>query len=154
MPPSQRGFSGDRVARVVLRKPLTARRAGWSIGAFTTVVTVVAGVTVWLLDNDEFPTLGGALWWAVQTVTTVGYGDIVPEDTLGRAVASLVMITGIGFLTVVTATVTAAFVDAARQRRRPEALDPKGPRMEELVARLERIEKAIQDLSASRGRGS
>ena len=44
-----------------------------------------------ILDPHDFPTIGLALWWAVMTVTTVGYGDIVPTTTAGRFVASMLV---------------------------------------------------------------
>ena len=56
------------------------------------------------------------MWWAVQTVTTVGYGDARPRrPTLGQILAAVVMLLGIGFVTVITASITGAFV--ARSRR-------------------------------------
>ena len=55
------------------------------------------------------------MWWAVQTVTTVGYGDHVPETDAGQILAAAVMLLGIGFITVITASITGAFV--ARSRR-------------------------------------
>ena len=62
----------------------------------TTVMTVGAGLLMTLTDNDTFPTLGSGLWWGVQTVTTVGYGDHVPESAGGRILAALVMLLGSG----------------------------------------------------------
>ena len=47
-------------------------------------------------DAREFPNIGDGLWWAVQTVTTVGYGDRVPTSPGGRLIAALVMLVGIG----------------------------------------------------------
>ena len=69
-------------------------------------------------DKKTFPNIGDGLWWAIQTVTTVGYGDLVPTSTAGRFVAALVMVVGIGFLTVVTAAITSAFIESARRRLR------------------------------------
>ena len=51
-----------------------------------------------VVDRNSFPTVGAGLWWAAQTVTTVGYGDHVPESVAGQLVAVLVMLFGIGFL--------------------------------------------------------
>ena len=58
--------------------PPTARRAGQLIAVVTVAVAVVGGSAIALLDRDEFPTLGSGMWWSLQTVTTVGYGDHVP----------------------------------------------------------------------------
>ena len=68
-----------------------------------------------VVDRDNFPSIGPALWWAVQTVTTVGYGDDVPTTVGGRLLATLVMLLGIGFLTVITAAITSTFVSRSRR---------------------------------------
>ena len=83
------------------------------------------------------------MWWSLQTITTVGYGDHVPEDTVGQIVAGLVMVTGIGFISVVTASISAAFVESARKRRGRDADDV-------VLERLERIERALEELKAKR----
>ena len=129
-------------ARVQIAPP-TARRAGWLIAAVTVLVALAGGLAITLLDRDEFPTLGSGMWWSVQTITTVGYGDHVPEDTIGQVVASLVMVTGIGFISVVTASISAAFVEQARKRRGRDTDDI-------VLERLERIERALEELKAKR----
>jgi len=116
---SATGRQPPAVVRRLKHRPLTARRAGVAIGLTTVAVTLAGAVLVWLLDRDEFASLGVSLWWAVQTVTTVGYGDVTPRDTTGRLIGAVVMLAGIGFVTVVTATITAAFVESARRRIGP-----------------------------------
>ncbi|MDO8107196.1 ion channel [Isoptericola sp. b441] len=80
--------------------------------------------------------IGDALWWALATVTTVGYGDLYPVTTPGRIVASALMIVGISVLGVVTASVAAWFVDMAESARKgadeeggshPEVPEPQSP---------------------------
>ena len=83
----------------------------------TVVLTIVSGVAVWLIDRRDFPTLGEALWWAVVTLATVGYGDIVPTSTWGRVVGSVVIVFGVTFLALLTATVTSYFVSADQEQR-------------------------------------
>lgn len=83
----------------------------------TALLTVVAGLVIRITDPHEIHSYGEGLWWAIQTVTTVGYGDVVPQSVLGRLMAALIMITGIAFLTVTTAAVTNIFIERARQRR-------------------------------------
>jgi voltage-gated potassium channel len=135
----------QRAARLLLSGPLTARRAGSAIAVVTVVVTIASAAGMRLVDANEFPSFGRSLWWAVQTVTTVGYGDAVPTSVAGRLLAALVMVTGIAFVTVVTAAITAAFVESARSRlrgaRSDEALEA---RLDEIATRLERIESALE----------
>jgi voltage-gated potassium channel len=128
---------------LLLDRPLTARRAGRAIAVVTVVVTVLSGVAMWFVDRDEFPNVWLGLWWAVQTVTTVGYGDIVPSSVGGRLIAAFVMVSGIGFLTVVTATITAVFVESARQRIGERSEGAMQERLDEIAGRLERIERAL-----------
>jgi len=115
------------------------RRAALLIAATTILTTFAGGIAIRLLDHKEFPTIGSGLWWSVQTVTTVGYGDHVPSTTEGQIVGAMIMIAGIGFLTVFTATITAAFVEGARQRL------GRGQN-EEILKRLDRIEKHLERL--------
>jgi voltage-gated potassium channel len=127
----------------LLSRPLTARRAAAIIALFTLSLTLLAATFAFLLDRDDFPNLGISIWWALQTVTTVGYGDFVPHNTEGRIIGSLVMLGGISFIAVVTASIAAALVEAARRRAgaRPED-HPLAPQLEEISARLQRLEEA------------
>jgi voltage-gated potassium channel len=127
----------------LLSRTITVRRAAEWIAGATILLTVAGAVAIWLLDHKEFPTIGSGLWWSVQTMTTVGYGDHVPTTAEGQLIGALIMVGGIGFLTVVTATVTAAFVEGARARLR-QGHD------EEILARLERIEKRLEELNRTR----
>ena len=103
-----------RLDRAVARAT-TPRGAAIVIASATTMITIVAGLLVTVLERDTYPSIGTGLWWAAQTVTTVGYGDNVPTSSAGRLVAVLVMFVGIGFLTVVTAAITSTFVAQARR---------------------------------------
>jgi voltage-gated potassium channel len=137
--------AGSRYFRFVLRKELTPLRAGWAIGVASFFVTIVCGVVIRLVDPSDFDNVWVGMWWAVQTVTTVGYGDIVPTDVAGRVIAALLMLAGIGVLSVVTAVITAAFLETARRRMG----DDPGHRevmakLDELDARLDSIESATR----------
>ena len=58
-----------------------------------TVATVLAGsAVIWLFDRRDFPDYGTALWFSLQTVTTVGYGDVTPSDIVGRLATAAVML--------------------------------------------------------------
>lgn len=111
---------------------MTPIRAMRLIAAATLFVTVVSGVAMRIVDGKEFPTVGLGLWWAAQTVTSVGYGDVVPHETAGRLLALLVMFNAIAFLTVVTGAVTATLLDA-RSRHSSRELDGRLDRLEQVL---------------------
>ncbi len=78
------------------------------------------GVSAYLFEhahNAGFATISDSLWWAIVTITTVGYGDIVPQSAGGRIVAVLAMVFGIAVYSLVIANVT-RFVENAGQRKR------------------------------------
>ena len=135
--PSDRGLLG-LVERSLLKRPLTARRAARIIAGVSVAMTVAAGIAVWLVDHEEFGSLNDGLWWALQTLTTVGYGDIVPENTTGRLIGAVLMLNGIALITVITAAVTAMLIEQVRRR---------APASEErLLAKLEQIETRLADM--------
>jgi voltage-gated potassium channel len=94
-------------------------------------------------DEKTFPTVGDGLWWAIQTVTTVGYGDLVPSSTAGRLVAALVMVLGIGFLTVITAAITSTFIESAKRRLQGTETDALSAKLDQIGERLEVIEASL-----------
>jgi voltage-gated potassium channel len=131
-----------RAVKMLTRKPLTVARATQLIVIVTLIVTVGGGVAIWLLDHKEFSDLGTSLWWAVQTVTTVGYGDVVPHATVGRVIGTLVMLTGIGFIAVMTAAVTASLIEQARRRQSASDHDS-SLQLDRIETRLGAIESAL-----------
>lgn len=128
----------------LIERAANPRKAAVVIATVTTAITVLSGLLMTVVDHDTFPSIGLGMWWAVQTVTTVGYGDAVPVSDLGRILAAVVMLLGIGFVTVITASITGAFV--ARSRREQHLEDPERPASQDLqqvIERLERIEAAL-----------
>ena len=129
-------------ARLMLRESLTARRAAAIIAGFTVLITVAGGILERVFDHQEFHTIGKGLWFALQTVTTVGYGDVTPKHSDGRFIAAVVMLTGIGFLAVITASVTASLIENSRRRFAATERDM-GRQLDEVTERLGRIEAAL-----------
>jgi voltage-gated potassium channel len=130
--------------RALLAEPLTLRRAGQVIAATSLLLTLAGGVLVWLFDRKGIGSLGDGMWWAMQTVTTVGYGDVVPHGTVGRLIGAVLMLNGIALITVITAIVTATLVEQARKRRGG------GPESE-IAAALERIEARLDEIDSRIG---
>ena len=132
-----------RLDRAVARAT-TPRGATIVIAAASTVITVGAGLLMTIVDGDTFPSIGSGLWWSVQTVTTVGYGDNVPTNVAGRLVAVLVMLVALAFLTVITASITSTFVSRARGGGTPSGAETAtAEQIRRLDGRLERIEAAL-----------
>jgi voltage-gated potassium channel len=129
--------------RMLLRRELTVGRAAQLIVSFTIAMTLIGGVAIHFADTPNFPDIGDGLWWSVQTVTTVGYGDHVPTNAVGRVVASVVMLVGIGFLTVVTATITSAFIESTRRRLEGVELKTLDAKLDSIAARLDAIEAGM-----------
>jgi voltage-gated potassium channel len=140
-----------RMVRVLSRQPLTVGRAARIIAFATVLVTIVAGIVIHFTDSEKFPDIWEGLWWAIQTVTTVGYGDVVPRSTAGRLVATLVMLFGIGFLTVITASIASTFIEQARRHIRGSTYDELSTQLDQISARLDGIEAAVRDSGARHG---
>jgi voltage-gated potassium channel len=161
MSPNERARDQGRVFPLIrgamIGNTLTARRAAAVISVVTVVLTVASGVAVWLVDEQSISGLGDGLWWAVQTLTTVGYGDVVPESTVGRLVATVAMLNGIAFLTVITAAVTATLIDQMRSRHTRQEDDGQAPdpaivgALDDIGSRLEAIEAALSATRRDRG---
>lgn len=139
--------------RAILRfraNPASARYAIAVITSVTISVVLVGALAMWVFDHDNYPSYGEAVWFTLQTVTTVGYGDMTPTSVIGRSVAGFVMLAGIVLITVVTAAVTSFFVEAARIRmaksqaeaaaHEPNPFSRIEKSLEEIAERLERLE--------------
>ena len=128
----------------VLARAATPRGAGIVISeSATTAITLGAAILMTVVDHDNFPSIGSGLWWAVQTVTTVGYGDDVPTTVAGQFIAALVMLLGIGFLTVITAAITSTFVSRSRSRELGATAGDTSTEHRLMQEQLDRIEAAL-----------
>jgi voltage-gated potassium channel len=129
------------------REPPSVRNAAGVIVIATTVVVVGAGVLITLIDHDEYPTVGVGLWWALQTVTTVGYGDVAPKHVSGRLVGAAVMLEGIAFIAIITAVITSTFV--ARATRESDAARAEGELSDRafMERRFDELERKLEALA-------
>jgi voltage-gated potassium channel len=136
------------VRKMVLRKaermvtgPVSIRAAASVIVTATAFVVVIGAVAMRVLDPKEFPSIWLSLWWSVQTATTVGYGDVAPHKVAGRIVGTVVMLQGIAFLAVTTASITSVFV--ARAQRQLRAGDEG---WQEVLTRLDALDRRLDSL--------
>jgi voltage-gated potassium channel len=118
---------------------LTIARAVLLIAAVAIALTVIGSVLVRAIEPDKFSTEGDAAWWALQTVSTVGYGDIVPETSGGRTVGGVLMLLGVAFVPAVTSIVIAVLIAQLQER-----VGTRVDRQAEIIERLERLEEAVR----------
>ena len=116
MPGALRSYIQRKLTRF-LHEPPSVRVATGVIVSATATVVVASGVLIRFIDHSEYPTVWVGMWWALQTVTTVGYGDVAPANPSGRIIASVVMLYGVAFVTVFVAVVTSIFVARASNER-------------------------------------
>ena len=105
-----------------IQRSFETGRILWFVMASITTLVVIFGVVMWLIDRKDFPTLGLGLWWAVSTVTTVGYGDVVPTTTGGRFVATGLMIIGFASLSLLTGIVASLLVSRQTEAQAHETI--------------------------------
>jgi voltage-gated potassium channel len=136
-----------------MRKPPSVRAAAGVIVTATTLVVIGGGILIRVLDSKEYASIWVGMWWALQTVTTVGYGDVTPKAPIGRAVGAFVMLEGIAFLAIITAVITSTFVARAEQERQlvdqadDAALEARlESRLDELDGRFDTLEGMIRNL--------
>ena len=109
---------------------------------FILAVTAAAALVVRVFAQGEFETYGISLWWAAQTVTTVGYGDVIPQTALSKIVAVIVMLFGITIVSLMTALVTSAVVTWSQRR----VAEEDGGEHDAHLAALRRIEQRLEAL--------
>ena len=148
---SNRGPGNSLIERRVQR--IVGGRSA-TLGLATTFVTlaVVGAILMRFADPHNFPSIGLAIWWALQTVTTVGYGDVVPTTVAGRFLGGVEMVVGVAFLAFVTAGVTSTVLQRGQaEREETERLrDEQNTRS--MIDALGEAERTLAELAERLGR--
>jgi voltage-gated potassium channel len=103
--PVRRGLVERRASRIA-----NARSVTFGLAMTFFALALVGGIVMRVVDSHNFPSVGLATWWALQTVTTVGYGDVVPTTTVGKVVGGIEMVIGISLISLLTAAVTSTVI--------------------------------------------
>ena len=120
-----------------IRRALAKRQFHY-VALVAVAVVILGAVAVYLFERDKNPSVqspGDALWWAIVTATTVGYGDVSPVTFEGRTVAVVLMLVGIGVIGVFTGSIASYLFE-----------QDKPDRQDEILARLQVIEKKLNEL--------
>ena len=141
----------ERYVNKLQYDPPTVRTAAGAIVTATIAVVIGGGVLIRLIDHTEYKNVWVGMWWALQTVTTVGYGDVTPARTSGRIVGAAVMLEGIAFLAIITATITSTFVARAAAERAKAAQGQQEAERHVLEARFDELERKLDRIEASIG---
>jgi voltage-gated potassium channel len=135
-----------------IRKIANARSITFALAVTFILLAFAGAIAIRFLDEKSFPSFGTAVWWALQTVTTVGYGDVVPSGSLGKVIGSIEMVLGISFISFLTAGVTSAVVQRSQEARQHEQHEQMRQDNERLADSLAEIRTAIAELDARLGR--
>jgi voltage-gated potassium channel len=129
-----------------LHEPPSVRLAANVIVTATLLVVVLGGVLMRVLDHKEFASIWLGMWWVLQTVTTVGYGDLTPESAIGKILTSVVMLWGVAFLAIITAAITSVFVTRAQRERVAAEESTVSVAQRNVDDRFDRIDAQLQQL--------
>jgi len=123
----------------LIERVFNSRRLRTIIGVLTLAIFVFG--YIFYIAEPDIKTFGDGIWWALVTVTTVGYGDITPATTLGRFVAGTLMFFGLGLIATVTAIVSAKFVqNYVDHHTNDDVLE----KLQELESEIEKL-KALEE---------
>ena len=149
--PGSRRTPLGRARNRFVTDPSSARNAIVLIVAVDLGIVLLGGTIIWLLDRQEYEHLTEAFWYTLQTITTVGYGDVTPTEPIGRLVGAVIMMLGIAFLSILTAAITSSFIDARQSARRAQqATDDRADqarlhaRLDAVNDRFDRLEELIR----------
>ena len=129
-----------------VRRIANARSVTVGLAVTFLVLAFVGAILIRIADPDNFPSLGLAIWWALQTVTTVGYGDVVPTTTIGRVVGGIEMVIGVSFIAFLTAGVTSTVIQRGEARTKDDDRAGRERDAQTIVDALTQTRQAITEL--------
>jgi voltage-gated potassium channel Kch len=144
-------MQADDRLRKRARHLVATRRVFPVLALLTAAFAVGVGILVRFIDHKDFHTVGDGVWWAVVTLGTVGYGDIVPHSAWGRLIGVIVIVFGITFLSFTMATVTSLFVASDQEASNAVAEERRAASENETRALLQQILERLNTLENKEG---
>ena len=124
------------------------------------IIVTLLGTVMYIVEGQQngFESIGKSIYWAITTLTTVGYGDIVPHTVIGKIIASFMMILGYAIIAVPTGIVSAEFANQSASRRHRDKIIAKEDQIiakedqimakeDQIILHIKRLEKKINDLT-------
>jgi voltage-gated potassium channel len=121
----------------------------WTVSMISAILVIFSSITILHVETEassNIKTPSDALWWAMSTITTVGYGDKYPVTIQGRAVAVILMIAGVGLFATFTAYISSFFLESANKQHESE--------ISELVREVKRLHDKIDSLGNLPGKST
>lgn len=113
-------------------------------GIFILLLILLSSATVLFLVefgvNENINSFDDAFWYLLVTITTVGYGDIYPKTDAGRVIGTIIMFTGIGFMSFLTATITSSIVKSNNDNKSDELHD----KLDKLHSEIDELKEIIK----------
>jgi voltage-gated potassium channel len=134
-----------------MRRAVANRRIFPYLVITTACLALLAGLVVRVIDHKDFPDYGTAVWWAIVTLATVGYGDVVPHTGWGRVVGSVVIVIGVTFVSFLIAIVTSYFISAEEEEKAERERAQRDSELAEARDTLRRIERRLTSIEAKLG---
>ena len=131
-----------------MKRAVARRRIFPFIVGVTTALGLFSGFIVTVIDRRDFPTFGDGVWWAIVTLGTVGYGDIVPHTAWGRVIGSVVIVVGVTFISFLTAMITSYFVSSDQEESEARERGLRAAEIAETIELLRGIERRLDAIEA------
>ena len=125
----------------LIERVFNSRRLRTILGVL--IICIISFGYVFYLAEPQIKTIEDGIWWALVTITTVGYGDIAPLTTLGRLVAGTLMFVGLGLIATVTAIVSAKFITNYVDHHTNDDVLEKLEELEDEIEKIEEIESNV-----------
>jgi voltage-gated potassium channel len=140
-PRSREAFIDRRARKIASSRSVTLGLALTFLG-----LALIGAIVIRLADRQNFPSLGLAVWWALQTVTTVGYGDIVPTSNVGRVIGGAEMVLGVSFFAFLTAIVTSTVTQRAGASAQQDDREHREHNTQRILDALTEAQRALAEL--------